>query len=222
MHKRYIHFANCVGPFEAIDSIRLKELKANFPPRTSRRMTKLALLIGECVKGFPLAEADTLIYTTTFSESICLENYLASFPTPSPLGFQNSIHPSGLEQVLIAKSQPVSEFLSFAGRAHVMHSAITAACMSDNQNQWIIGAEEKGNWLTEKKYASEADFAFCIGLNQDPVGATGSISWDPDVSDFSDASHSLTTETFFSLVLNKKSWRSYCESLGEIVIEWLD
>ena len=102
--------------------------------------------------GYPPAKKRN--YATTFSETMCLEAYLDSFPNPSPLMFQNSIHPSGLEQVLIARQMPVSEFLPFAGRRHVMHAALIAACTTDKARQWVVASEEQGTWLTEKECGS--------------------------------------------------------------------
>ena len=221
MITRYIHSIQTTGPYENMEPAHVKELKAGFPPAAARRMTRLALLIGKCLEGIQIRPDDSVIYATTFSETMCLESYLDSFPNPSPLMFQNSIHPSGLEQVLIARQQPVSEFLPFAGRRHVMHAALTAACSTDKARQWIIASEEQGTWLTEKGCGSPTDFAFHIGASDDPQGAIGRIIWDPSAPEAGpDDLLSLSTFTLFQQVSTRHSVASYCDSLGRIRIEW--
>lgn len=222
MITRYIHSIQTTGPFENIDPALVKEFKTGFPPLAARRMTRLALLIGKCLNGISIQPDDSVIYATTFSETMCLEAYLDSFPNPSPLMFQNSIHPSGLEQVLIARQMPVSEFLPFAGRRHVMHAALIAACTTDKARQWVVASEEQGTWLTEKECGSPTDFAFCIGASDDPQGAIGKITWDPEASQARpDDLLSLSTFTLFQHVSARHRASSYCGSLGRILIEWI-
>ena len=222
MITRYIHSIQTTGPYENIDPALVKEFKSGFPPLAARRMTRLALLIGKCLDGISILPDDSVIYATTFSETMCLEAYLDSFPNPSPLMFQNSIHPSGLEQVLIARQQPVSEFLPFAGRRHVMHAALIAACTTDKARQWVIASEEQGTWLTEKGCGSPTDFAFCIGTSDSPEQAIGKITWDPEASDASpDDLLAHSTFTLFQHASARHKVASYCDSLGRVLIEWI-
>ena len=221
MHTRYIHLANTFGPFEQTEMEVVKELKRNFPPMISRRMTKLALMIGECIKGESMEVTDAVIYATTFSETACLEKYLDSFPTPSPLMFQNSIHPSGMEQVLIARKQAVEEFMSFGGDDHILHSAIVATFTSDQPTQWLIGAEEKGTWLTEKECASAFDFAYAVKLSKEAEGALAKLVWTP-AQNVEDASQATTTTLdFLNILKTRKDCSMEAQSLGQLELNWV-
>ena len=73
-------------------------------------MTHLGLLTGAVLDGVPLTAADAVVYASSFAETRALEDFLASFPTASPLLFQTSIHPSAVQQVLIGRQQPVGRF----------------------------------------------------------------------------------------------------------------
>jgi len=221
MHYRYLHFVSTFGPYTDIDADTLKALKANFPPQASRRMTKPSLMIGECLKQQEMAATDAVIFATTYSETMCLEKYLDSFPTPSPLMFQNSIHPSGMEQVLIARKQAIEEFMSFAGDNRLIHSALIAAFISEKPRQWIIGTEEIGTWLTGKQRASEVDFAFAILLSSDPQNALARCEWMP-VSESSLMSETdLTTLDFLNILNQRQPCHLKAASLGELKLTWL-
>ena len=221
MHTRYIQVANSFGPSSETSIDTWKTLKKNFPPLVSRRMTQLALMIGECLKDQEIQCSDSVIYLTTFSETLCLEKYLDSFPNPSPLMFQNSIHPSGMEQVLIARKQSVEEFLAFGGNKTVLHSALVAAFTSENPTQWLIGAEEKGTWLTEKKCASEQDFAFALKLTNDPQDALAKLAWQPLTNETVEKPSELTTLGFLEIIQQERSGRFVTDSMGVLTIDWL-
>jgi len=221
MHTRYIQVANTFGPSSETSIDTWKTLKKNFPPLASRRMTQLALMIGECLKDQEIQCSDSVLYVTTFSETLCLEKFLDSFPNPSPLMFQNSIHPSGMEQVLIAKKQSAEEFLAFGGNKNAMHSALVAAFTSENPTQWLIGAEEKGTWLTEKECASDQDFALALKLTDNPAAALAKLSWQPLTSETVDNPTVLTTFGLLELIQQKHSGRFVTDSMGVLTIDWL-
>lgn len=216
---RYIHAMQHFGPLEQVPDSVIKELKQQFPALVSRRLTRMALMIAACLKDQVIAADATVIYATTFSETNCLEKYLESFPTPSPLMFQNSIHPSGMEQVLIARKQPVEEFFCYAGDTHILHSALIAAFTSDQPEQWLVAAEERGTWLTERGFASEQNFAWALRLNQDSEGALARMEWTPDTQ--TPATSPLSTLDFLNLLLERRDRQLQTESLGTVTLQWL-
>jgi hypothetical protein len=176
--KRYIRSVSTLGPHTELDLEYRKHLKSNFSGSAARRMTDLALLVGEITKDAQIDRSDTVVYATTYSESRCLEKYLESFPNPSPLGFQNSIHPSGIEQVMIARKHPLDELVPLAGREQILGSALNAAFCSDKPKQWLVFAEERSTWLTDIGYASEAFFAGLIELGLEAEDSIGSVAMD--------------------------------------------
>ena len=79
-------------------------------------MTHLGLLIGSALDGVPLEPEDAMVYASTYAETRALEDFLLSFPQASPSLFQASIHPGGVQQVLIGRQQPISRLWPLAGR----------------------------------------------------------------------------------------------------------
>src|SRR4051812_39124370 len=90
---KYLHAIRVEQPVatEAAAEARIR-LAQVFPRATSRRMTHLGLLVGAALEGIDFGATDALVYATTYAETRALEDYLTSFPTPSPLLFQTSIH----------------------------------------------------------------------------------------------------------------------------------
>ena len=93
-------------------------------------MTQLGLLMGGVLDPLRPGEEDGLVYASSYGESRALHDYLASFPTASPTLFQTSIHPSAVQQVLIARQQPVRELFPLGGRAQLVAHAAQAALLS--------------------------------------------------------------------------------------------
>ena len=219
---RYVHSLHTFGPHESLTDSAVKQLKQNFSPLVSRRLTRMALMIGECLKHASIPTNASVIYATTYSESNCLEKYLASFPTPSPLMFQNSIHPSGMEQVLIARKQAIEEFLCFAGADHILHSALIAACMSEQPEQWLIVAEEKATWLTEEDCASAVDFALALQLNANPDQALAKLEWNPaDATAAEQDATTLRPLQFLQQLQARQDLHLSTQSLGSMSLQWL-
>src|SRR3954462_13979370 len=98
MIERYLHHLRVERPPPAETAAEARErLKEKFPRAALRRMTHLGLLIGATLEGTALTSEDALIYATTYGETRALEDFLTSFPAASPLGFQTSIHPGGIQ-----------------------------------------------------------------------------------------------------------------------------
>jgi len=180
MLERHIQFLRVerapAGETAATARARLAD---KFPRNALRRMTHLGLLAGAVLDGVPLGPEDAVVYASTFAETRALEDYLASFPTASPLLFQTSIHPSALQQVLIGRQQPVRRFWPVTGRGRLVESALLSALLEPAARVILAGGEERGTWLLEQGMASKEAFAFGIVLTIDRTGTTGRIGYEP-------------------------------------------
>src|SRR5471030_682269 len=130
MTERFIHHLRVERPSadETAAGARLR-LADNFPRAALRRMTHLGLLLGSALGGADLGPEDAVVYASTFAETRALEDFLASFPAASPLLFQASIHPGGVQQVLIGRQQPIARLWPLAGRARLVEQALLTALL---------------------------------------------------------------------------------------------
>ncbi|MGH7997400.1 MAG: hypothetical protein ACREFX_13725 [Opitutaceae bacterium] len=172
---------------------RLREM---FPLGATRRMTQLGLLIGGVLHRLRPGEDDALVYASTYAENRTLEEYLASFPNPSPTLFQTSIHPSAIQQALIARRQPVHEIFPLTGASSLLARAARAALLAAGRRAILCGGEERGSSLREHGLASEETFAFAVALERhggkDFIGRLsleedGSVDGALSLSDFAEA-----------------------------------
>jgi hypothetical protein len=164
MIERFIQSVQIEDPGAEAPAATRERLRALFPPGATRRMTQLGLLIGRVLDPLQPTEGDAIIYASSYGESLALEAYLASFPTPSPTLFQTSIHPAAVQQYLVARQQPVGEFLPFAGGAQIVGHAVQAALLSPAPRALLCGGEARATWLTERRAASPVTFAFALAL----------------------------------------------------------
>jgi hypothetical protein len=153
-----------------------ERLREKFPRNALRRMTHLGMLLGSVLDGVELSAADAVVYASSFAETRALEDFLASFPNPSPLLFQTSIHPGGVQQVLIGRQRSIARVWPLAGRARLVEQALLTALLEPAERVALVGGEERGTWLLERGQASERAFAFAAVLTPEPAGAVGSIS----------------------------------------------
>ncbi len=158
-------------------------LRDRFPRQAVRRMTHLGLLLGSALEGVALMAEDAVVYASRFAETRALEDYLASFPTPSPLLFQTSIHPGGVQQVLIGRQQSVSRLWPVAGGARLIEQALLAALLETAPRVVLVGGEERGTWLGEYGLASAEAFAFAAVLTRDVAGGSGRVVFRPGTAD---------------------------------------
>lgn len=181
MIERFIHHVQCEVPAtgEGVAEARVR-LGAKFPRAALRRMTHLGLLVGATLDGVAIGPDDALVYATTFAETRALEDYLASFPTPSPLLFQTSIHPSAVQQVLIGRQQPLGRFWPITGRRRLVEHALLASLLEPAPRVIVTGGEECGTWMREYGMASERAFAFALALTREAAGAMGRVNFSPD------------------------------------------
>ena len=164
MIKRYIQSFSMIGPFDVLEEGQIRQWKRSYKGALGRRMTRLALMVGEVTRDCTFRREDSLIYATTYSETVSLEKFLGSFPTPSPLHFQNSIHAAGLAQIMISRQQAIGTVLPLAGEQMLVPDALRTAALSTVENAYLIGGEERSTWLVEQKQASASNFAFCMKI----------------------------------------------------------
>jgi hypothetical protein len=178
MIERHLHHVQVErpAPDETVAAARAR-LADKFPHPALRRMTHLGLLIGAALDGTPLGAQDAVVYASTYAETRSLEDFLAGFPAANPRLFQASIHPGGVQQVLIGRQQPVARLWPLAGRARLVEQALLTALMEPAPRVALIGGEERGTWLLERHLASDTSFAFATILTHEPAGAAGSVSF---------------------------------------------
>jgi hypothetical protein len=174
--ERFIHHARVDLPpaSEAAPEAR-ERLREKFPRAALRRMTHLGMLLGSAMDGVALAPEDAVVYASSYAETRALEEFLTSFPAASPLLFQTSIHPGGVQQVLIGRQQPIARLWPLAGRARLVEQALLTALLEPAPRTFVLGGEEKGTWLLEQRMASDGAFAWALELRADPAGAVGRI-----------------------------------------------
>jgi hypothetical protein len=178
MPERFIHHLRVERPPLAETATEARErLREKFPRNALRRMTHLGMLVGSTLDGVALSPDDAIVYATSYAETRALEEFLSSFPTPSPLLFQTSIHPGGVQQVLIGRQQPVARLWPLAGQARLVEQALLTALLETAPRVFVVGGEERGTWLLEQSMASARAFAFALELRRDEPNSSGKINF---------------------------------------------
>ncbi len=180
MTERFLHHVRVErpAPDETVAGARTR-LADKFPRTALRRMTHLGLLLGSTLDGAPLGPEDALVYASTFAETRALEDFLLSFPAASPLLFQTSIHPGGVQQVLIGRQQPIARLWPHAGRTRLVEQALLTALLEPAARVAFVGGEEAGTWMREPGMASNRSFAFAAILTREPAGGLGRVAFTP-------------------------------------------
>jgi hypothetical protein len=192
-------------------------LADKFPRTALRRMTHLGLLLGSTLEGAALGPDDALVYATTFAETRALEDFLQGFPAASPLLFQTSIHPGGVQQVLIGRQQPVARLWPLAGRIRLVEQALLTALLEPAARVALAGGEERGTWLLENRMASDRAFAFAAILTREPAGAAGRVTFVPGpVSD-----EACPTLESFATALAHRRPLHWSGAGGAWTLDWL-
>ncbi len=217
MTERYIHHLRVELPptEETLATARLR-LAEKFPRTALRRMTHLGLLLGATLEGSPLMPEDALVYASTFAETRALEDFLASFPAASPLLFQTSIHPGGVQQVLIGRQQPIARLWPLAGRTHLVEHSVLTALLEPSARVALVGGEERGTWMLDYHMASARSFAFALLLTHEPAGATGRIAFAPSAA----AAEAGPTLEKFAEALAERHPLHWCSAGGTWSLEW--
>ncbi|MCC5841629.1 MAG: hypothetical protein JJT96_16055 [Opitutales bacterium] len=139
----------------------------------ARRMSVLGRLLYGLLRGEAVDPAEPLVYGTAFAEARALETYLRSLPAASPTAFQTSIHPSALQQALIARGQPVGHLVPLAGEDDLAARACLCALLSPAPAGLLLLGEETGTWLLDHGLASRDTWAVLLrwgpGDTEEPV-----------------------------------------------------
>lgn len=177
---RYIHYVRTElpAPDEAAAGARVR-LAEKFPRTTLRRMTHLGMLLGSVLEDSGLGPDDALVYASSYAETRALEDFLQSFPAASPLLFQTSIHPGGVQQVLIGRQQPIARLWPLAGHRRLVEQALLTGLLETAPRVAVAGGEERGSWLLEHGVASARAFAFALVLTASPDDAAGRVAFAP-------------------------------------------
>jgi hypothetical protein len=218
MTERYLHHMSVElpAPDETAAGARMR-LAGKFPRTALRRMTHLGLLVGSALEGAPLGPEDALVYATTFAETRALEEFLGSFPAASPLLFQTSIHPGGIQQVLIGRQQPIARLWPLAGRARLVEQALLTALLEPAPRVVLVGGEERGTWMLDHGMAAARPFAFGAVLTREPAGASGRIALTPDGGTNDEACPPLED---FARALAGRRTLGWCSDGGRWSLEW--
>ena len=218
MTERFIHHLRVELPAadETAASARVR-LADKFPRTALRRMTHLGLLLGATLDGAALGPDDALVYASTFAETRALEEFLSSFPAASPLLFQTSIHPGGVQQVLIGRQQPIARLWPLAGCSRLVEQALLTALLEPASRVAIVGGEERGTWMLDHHMAAERSFAFAAILTREAAGAVGRISLAPAAPP-DGAGPTLENFARALAVRQPLTWQS---GAGTWAVEWL-
>ncbi len=176
MTERFLHHVRVElpAPDETAATARVR-LAEKFPRTALRRMTHLGLLVGAALDGAPLGTDDAVVYATTFAETRALEDFLGSFPAASPMLFQTSIHPGGIQQVLIGRQQSVARLWPLASRARLLEQALLTALLEPAPRVVLAGGEERGTWMLGQGMAAARPFAFATVLTREPAADNGRV-----------------------------------------------
>lgn len=193
-----------------------ERLKVHFAPGSTRRMTTLGLLVGSALARLDPMVDDAVVYATGYAESCALEGFLDSFPTPSPTLFQTSIHPSGVQQMMIGRQRPIREFMPLSGGDLLAFHALRASMLSPSDRSLLCGGEEKGTWLLEHALASRRTFAFAAALTREEgPGALGRLRITPAPGE-----GSLTLPGLFDLLHARSPFDGMIASGWRLALEW--
>ncbi|MBS0630532.1 MAG: hypothetical protein JSS11_01355 [Verrucomicrobia bacterium] len=219
MIERYIQYVAVERPPELETAAEARvRLGAKFPRTAVRRMTHLGLLIGSVLDGQTPGPEDALVYATTYAETRALEDYLTGFPAASPLLFQTSIHPGGVQQVLVGRQQPLARLWPLAGRTRLVEQALLTALLEPAARVFVVGGEERGTWMLEQGMAAARPFAFALVAAREAAGAIGRVAFVPDAAAKDEVPPSLEV---FADALARRENITWSGAGGNWAVTWL-
>ena len=176
MLERYLHALSLADAGDETLAATRERLKERFPRGATRRMTQLGLLVGAALDEMAPQPDDAIVYASGYAETCALEGFLDSFPGASPTLFQTSIHPSAVQQALIARQHAVGEFFPLTGRAQLVGHAVQTAFLSPAPRVLLCGGEERGTWLLAQRAASDRTFVFALALTCESAGSIARVA----------------------------------------------
>ncbi len=220
MIKTFIHQVRTTSKQGTFTNDELSEYRKRFEVSEARRLTPLALLLGDVIRPFNIIGDDTVVYATTYSESLILEKYFASMPAASPTYFQNSVHPSGIEQVFIARKLPITCLLPFAGSDNLMLGVFSAILLSTSKCRYLVGGEFQATWMSETSCASDVSFAYALHFSVEKAGAIGQLTWETDGVNTEE--HSMGNVLFYQKIRDRQKIRITNPDYGVFNLEWFE
>ncbi len=216
MLERFINARHTADPGQEDPAATRQRLKDSFPAGAARRMTQLGMLVGNAMEALQPRAADAIVYVSRFGESRALEAFLDSFPAASPTLFQTSIHPSGVQQGLIARQRATPEVFPMAGSPAQVGHALLAALLAPAARSIVCGGEERATWLTERRAASERTFAFAIALEAAPTGSTlGHLRLEPR-----EGAGTLELEAWFDVLHGQRAFTGFVAPGWHLTLNW--
>jgi len=217
MLERFIQSVQTEAAPEGTPGATRERLKARFAPGAARRMTLLGMMVGSTLPPDAPSADDAVVYSSVYGESPALEQYLDSFPTPSPTLFQTSIHPSGVQQSLIGRQQAVREFFPLTGSGELPVQAALAALLTPAARVLWSGGDERGSWLRENGAAGDRSFAFTLVLARGrSAQSIGRIA----VAPAPEAAGALALPVWFDLLHGRRPWRGAAGTGWTLELEW--
>ncbi|MGZ0654592.1 hypothetical protein ACWPKS_03205 [Coraliomargarita sp. W4R72] len=200
------------------DAEALANLKAEFPGRSARRMTRLGMQLSHVLRQLEICTDYSLVYATTYSETCTIEKFLDSFPFPSPQAFQTSIHPGGVEQFLIQNKQSITEFFPLAGMDDLLLRALDTVLLCSGQKIILCGGEERGTWLADDGVSSETNYAWGLELQRSPSPESiGRISWQGLAAALGDPS---LLADFIAALESQATYFFHAPEGGQLELSW--
>lgn len=218
MIKRLVTIAAALPPAQELDPDLRKQLRGNFSPLAARRLTPLSLMLGEVTRDAAPQPADEWIFTSQFGASVSLEKYLASFPTPSPLHFQNSIQPGPLDLVNVSRQQPARQLLPVIGEKDVFGDALLAALISPAPVVHLTAGEEFEPWAADRKLGAEATLALYLKLEQNAESPLAEVAFFPGEVDLPPPPDLAST---VEAILNRAPLAFTLPERGAIRLSWM-
>jgi hypothetical protein len=122
-----------------------------------------------------------------------------------------------VQQVLIARQQPVARLWPIASRTRLVEQALLTALIEPAARVALVGGEERGTWMLENNMASERAFAFAIVLTGEAAGAIGRIAMTPLAQEAAGICPPL--DSFVDALVERRSlaWRG---AGGTLTLDW--
>jgi hypothetical protein len=190
MIEKYIQYCRVWLP-NSVDPEREAALKDRIPRRSARRMSQLGKVAYWLLDGCSPTAEDAIVYGSTYAENRALGKYISGLPdAASPTMFQTSIHPSAVQQALIAKGQPLRTLIPMPGTAEgILEKLCYVALHRPESRTFVLLAEEAGDSLVEYGLAADCTWGIALCVSSVRTADTlGSVAW----SDGDDAGDYLT------------------------------
>ena len=215
MTEIYFRQAASIVVEDPTDAEAIKPLKEGLPRSAQRRMTLMGLMMHRLLEDRGISDEFSIVYHTAFGESRTMKDYIDTYPYPSPMAFQASIHPSAVEQSLILRRQSVRYFMPMAGRDALFQSLRIALDLP--AGSIVCGAEEWEPWLAKYNLSSRPSHAWAVSLCA-PTEAEGRFVVEASASD---APAEGNVSELPRAMAAKQPWGCHRPGLGTLQLQWL-